>query len=348
MSRVTITPELSDTIKKLRTQNKIQAKLLAAHIEKSPAYITKLENHEIQTVDADELPEIFQFITKESSEAKSAEQIYNSLERHYTKEEIENQLWFTNFDTVIRKIPIPEQLVDEINNIMESEDISISYLTERINSNEALPDNDINDESIEFNQWYIKDDNASRSRIKIQISEDQVNRILNKSEEVSSYIFVFCILFYALKIKHYKDAIKIDDDTYQKLYKETTSKLNLYKFFSISAKNILYKQEKKNPNKDIEKLLNNFDKENNGYIIEILSKIILASEYNIKNTNAQLSAFTQNLNWDLGFMLRLLSMDFSTLTNTSVSNKKELLNDIEKLIKKYQELPSELNLIENY
>ena len=44
MPRAVVTPELTEILRSIRLQNKIQAKLLAEHIGKSPAYISKLES----------------------------------------------------------------------------------------------------------------------------------------------------------------------------------------------------------------------------------------------------------------------------------------------------------------
>ena len=62
MPRAIVTPELAETLRGIRLQNKIQAKSLAAYIGKSPAFISKLESGNIQTIDTKELYSILQFI----------------------------------------------------------------------------------------------------------------------------------------------------------------------------------------------------------------------------------------------------------------------------------------------
>ena len=54
------------------------------------------------------------------------------------------------------------------------------------------------------------------------------------------------------------------------------------------------------------------------------------------------------MHWDLGFMLKLISFNFSSLDDLSTTLKKELLNDIEELIKKYNSMPSAQKKIETY
>ena len=94
--------------------------------------------------------------------------------------------------------------------------------------------------------------------------------------------------------------------------------------------------------------MNSFDKDNIEILNDIISGFKIASEQNIITTNKKLKAFGKNMHWDLGFMLRIISMDFSSLKDTSVSNRKILLSEIEDLIIKYKELPEDQNRIETY
>lgn len=47
-------------------------------------------------------------------------------------------------------------------------------------------------------------------------------------------------------------------------------------------------------------------------------------------------------------MLRLISSQFYRLSNTNVRNRRELLEDIDRLIEKYNELPTAQSRIEEY
>lgn len=75
---------------------------------------------------------------------------------------------------------------------------------------------------------------------------------------------------------------------------------------------------------------------------------MIASDYDIKYTNNALHYFSKNLDWDLGFILKLISSDFYKLNDISVSKKKELLVEIGNLILKYQEMPSSQKIVEEY
>lgn len=347
MPRAIVTSELAETLRSIRLQNKVQAKNLAAHIQKSAAFISKLENGNIQTIDTEELYKILQYISNESDSAELADQIYKSLKFKYSAKEIEEQLWFINYETVECLLPLPESLIDNFNTRIEQLGVSRRYLHSRINANEALSRNEIDDNTIVCNQWYHqKQKEGNAQSIKICLSEKQLGEILDKKYDVAPYIFIFAIMFYLLKIEQYGDTVMISDEENSALMKKTTDVLNSYKFLSISEKNLLIAE--KQTKEEVQDLLSSFDNDNIEIINDILSGFRFASDHNIKSTNEQLQRFEQNMRWDLGFMLRVISLDFSNLEKTSVSNRKNLLTDIEALIKKYIDIPEEQNRIEEY
>ena len=347
MPRAVVTPSLAETLRAIRLQNKIPAKQLAAHIRKSPAFISKLENGNIQTIDTEELYSILQFISGEESPIELAEQIYKSLQVKYTNKEIEDQLWFVNYDTVKCLLPIPGSIIDEFNSRIEQLGISRQYLALRINANEALSEKERNDSTIPINQWYHPENREGNvQNIKILFSEDWLCKILDKEIDVAPYVFIFCILFYLLKIEKCNDVIAITDDQNRELMQETTNILCSHRFYSVFEKNRLIAERESQ--EEILDVLNSFDRDNFDILSDIIAGFHVASEQNIKSTNEQLRAFQVNMHWDLGFMLRIISLHYSRLERTSFSNKKKLLQEIEALVDRYSELTDEQNRIETY
>ena len=347
MPRAIVTPELAETLRGIRLQNKVQAKNLAAHIRKSAAFISKLENGSIQTIDTEDLYKILQYISKESSSTELADQIYKSLKIKYSAKEIEDQLWFINYETVECLLPLPDELIDSFNARIEHLDISRQYLHSRINANEALSQEELDDDSIVCNQWYHqKQREGNAQSIKISLSEKRLDAILDKKYDVAPYVFIFVIMFYLLKIEQYGNTVTLSDEDNSALMRRTTEELNAFKFLSISERNLLMAE--KQTKEEVQDLLSAFDNVNFEIFSDILSGFRFASDHNIKSTNEQLQRFEQNMRWDLGFMLRVISLEFSNLEKTSVSNRKNLLSEIEALIKKYSDLPEEQNRIEEY
>ena len=159
-------------------------------------------------------------------------------------------------------------------------------------------------------------------------------------------MFVYCILYYVLKVKYYGDVVQISDEENSSLIDETVRILNLHKFYSITEKEAVAAEIESK--EEVLERLSSFDRDNIEILNDILSGFQFASEYNIKSTNGQLKSFSENMHWDLGFMLRIISMNFRDLERTSVSNKKNLIAEIEELIKKYAEIPDQQNIIESY
>jgi len=347
MARVIVTPELADTLRSIRIQNKMQAKILAEHIEKSPAYISKLENGNIQTIDSLELRSILQFLSSDNSLDNIAEKIYASLKYKYSNEEIKEQLWFVNFDTIERKLPIPESLVDVIKTSMNTHSITREQLLRRINANEALTDEENDDKSISYNQWYHKNRIEGGAQfIKIRISSKLLDAILDKEADVSPYVFVYAIMFYVLKIEQYGERVEISDEENTELAAKAVDILNQHKFFSIEEKNALF--SKKETQEEIFGLLSTFDRDNIEIISDILTGFKVVTEVNIKDTNERLKGFRENMLWDIGFMMKIISLDYKALEKTNVSNKRNLIMAIEKLLLEYSQMPESMNRIEIY
>ena len=345
MPKTPVTLELAATLKTVRTEKGIQAQTLAEHIGKSNAYITKLEKAELKFIDNDLLDQIFAFIMGDDTDSDIiAKKTQELTKQNLSDEKIDDQLWFVNFDTVYRRLPIPEKLIQFILEHIERTGIDRETLIIRINNNEALTQEEKNDETLEFNRWYsIKEKHQS---IKIKISDKLVNDILDRKEVFSSYVFVFCILFYVLKIEKYGERVDLLEEENNSLMNETTQTLNEFKFYSLVEKNkIIINAENQD---QLNEIWNSFDTENQEIISDILSGFQYASELDIANTNPRLKSLAQNMHWDLWFMLKLVSFNFASLDDLSTSIKKELLNEIEELIKKYNALPSAKKQIETY
>lgn len=344
MPRAEVTAELAETIRNIRIQNKISSRDLAIHINKSPAYISRLENGSIHSIDTEDLYSLLQFITKEDSFIGLAEEIYKSLTIKYSSKEIEEQLWFTNYDTVKCLIPIPDDLIIYIKNMMEQLQISRQILLLRINSNESLPEEEKNDSTIPFNQWYSrKESNGNAHSIKIHLTDKALDDILDGKLQQSPYVFILAIVFYLLKIEEFNNTVSITNEEDAMLMKKAKDLLNQYKFYSIAEKKAELSRIKSE--EDFSKILNSFDTENIEIINDILAGFEAATNHNIADTNEKLKMFKDNMHWDLGFMLRLISLEYKSMDQISISNRKKFLAEVSALITKYQASP---NQIEDY
>ena len=348
MARIYVTPELGEAIKSIRVQNKITGKKLAEHINKSSAFITRLESASIETVDEDDLWAIFEFICKdELDQNETIERIYDTLKIKYSPEDIKKQVWFENFDTVIRQIPIPEELVNEINERIVKQNIEPSYLLRRINANEDLSDAEVNDDH-PYNTWWARDDAPTNATsIKIKLTENEFYDILSKKKDTTSYIFMLAIAFYLIKIEKFNEVIKFESDIdHSSVMLEADNLLNKYKFHTIAVREQLIANAK--TKSEFNELLSHFEIDNIEVVNSILKSIRYYSDRNIKLANDQLILFDKNINWDIGFMLKLVSLDFNSIENASHSCKSELIKKIEQLITETNQMSHAEKTIEIY
>lgn len=352
MAKYEVTPELAYTIRSVRTQKKITAKSIAEHIHKSQSYMSRLEKGDIKIIDEDDLSSILLFIFKEEYSEPSLDtildSIYSTLELQYSDSEIEQQLWFCNFDTVVRKIPIPRDMIEDISLRMVNLGISIADLCRRINANEGILPEVKNTDDYPFNEWQVLVNNHKIDFyfIKMQVSEQDISDILNGTATSANYVSLLAISYYLHKIEQYGSQILIPQDDNFRITNQAIDFLNQHHFYSISEKNKLSRQAKSQDER--ERLLSSFDRENRELVTSILTAIHVFSELDIQRNNRILRSINDNLDWDLGFMFALAGMSFRDLRHLSYSNKTKLLSDINELIQKYKEMPEQKKQIDYY
>ena len=350
MAKVEITPILADSIKTLRMQKGISSRGIASAIGRSPSYFSKIENGSIKSIDKSELDRIFDVITGDDrSLDKQIDSLYATLKIKYSAEEIKEDLWFHNYDTVWRFIPVPVELVDDINRRIAQSQITVDYLVERINGNDDVPSEYNTASENDFNEWKIYRNDRGMSGeqyIKMSVSTQQIEKILTKNVNVSNYVTILGIAYYLTKIENYQDLRELPYDESERLMECTVNYLNSYKFYSLSEKERLLSCAVST--EDYQSILNSFDKENMDLINEMLSGFKVFSELNVEFTNKQLTAFIANLHWDASLMLNFIGIPFSELGKMSFTLKQEMLTEIKKIVKKYQDIPDNEKGIETY
>ena len=353
MAKYEVTPELGYTIKSARTQKNITAKSVAEHIKKSQSYMSRLEKAEIKTIDEEVLSSILMFIyRKEESDEPTLEtildSIYSTLELQYDDSEIEQQLWFYNYDTVVRRIPIPQALVDSFSEEMDKLGLTTAELCRRINANEGILPDIVNSDDYPFNKWQARVVNHKIALcfIKMKINEQDIISILSREVDKTNYVIAQAISYYILKIMLYGSRVVLTENENRDLTQRAKDYLNKYGFYSISEKNRLSKLAKNQDERD--RLLSSFDRENQELVTKIVAGIKVFSDLDIQNSNRILSAVIRNMDWDLGFLMSLAGLRFHELEGLSHNKKTELLSKINRLIKEYKELPDQQKRIDFY
>lgn len=347
MAKVNITKELGDKIKELRIMNKVKAVDLAEHINKSSAYITKLESGDIKTINYDELLTIFNFISKNEDDLGK---IIDKLSLESDTEDLEDQTWFMNFDTVERKIPIPSDLIDYINKKISNLGLTIPYVIDYVNKNEDLLDiinkHNIDTNKIKSNLWHTEFiDDKPISFIIMKLNLNEIIEILEKKQDTSNYVTIQSILYNLFRLE-YGSNNPLSEEENIKIKKEVITILNSYRFYSsVEKSRVLNTAANK---QEFDSLLNDFDIANQKLINEFLGYISFLSEFNVKYTNEKLTLLNRNFKWDASYILAISSLPFYDLENMSKSLKSNLLNDIKKLVDEYKNKPEAEKVIEVY
>ncbi len=347
MAKVEISPILADSIKTLRTQKGISSRSIAAAIGRSPSYFSKIENGSIKSINKSELDRIFYEIAGDDrSLDKQIDSLYATLKIKYSPEEIQNDLWFLNYDTVKRRIPIPPELIKDLNRRIEQSQISIDYLVERINGNDDIPTECRTDPEFVCNEWQAYEDESGAAFIKLAVTVRQIEDILTEKVKASNYVTILGMVYYLTKIEEYPALRELPPDIWGGLMERVTNYLNSYKFYSLVEKERLL--DLATSNEERQSLLTSFDKENADLINQMLGAFKILSDVNVEFTNKQLSAFIPNLYWDYSFMLHIIGLPFSELDKISFALKQEMLTEIRKVVKKYQDIPDKEKGIETY
>lgn len=347
MARVLLSPELSDIIRELRIFNKISAKEVAAAIERSPSYISKIESNMIKTILDEELMGILSVIMPDcSSEYERQTQLLELLTKRYGYEKREAEVMYSNLDTVFQQLPIPEALVAEISAILSDLGVSINELVGRINGNEELSDDDLYNADLPDNEWFESSGVDGGLSIRMKLTENEVSDILSSKTKTCNFVTMQAIVHYTFKFKLFDRKNDLDESDRRKVVNAWRALLDKHKFFTMSRKahllaNVHSKIEE-------ESILNEFDLENQETINEILRYIKMASDMDVVYMNKLLRQFADNLAWDFNYMLRLVGFEFSGIGECSYSNKVQMLREIKDIIAKYRDMPEEKKRLDQY
>lgn len=343
MVKFVVTDELSFLIKAFRKKKKITAKTLSIALEKSQSYISKLENQEIKSIQEPELTSIFQHIVPGEDfwlhKLPAILEAYNSA---FDKRSLEQQLWLLHYDAIARPVPVPPQMIDDINDRLEQLDITPGQLAAFIDENRdsgmscAFPSNQLVEYDLKGTALLL---------LRFQIGEEDLSALLEKKAATSHYYILNGLAFNLLRLGKYGDRI-LSADHATELMRATATYLDSYGVTSLAGYNRAV--ELRNNVGTEQALLTAFDTANSELILEIVEIFQAASECDILNTIKDLTAFRDNLHWDCGFMFKLICQPFDHLDPISFNMKKQLLEEIEALVRKYEKIPKAQKSFESY
>ncbi|MVX64628.1 hypothetical protein GKZ28_13090 [Clostridium chromiireducens] len=338
MPDITVTPELASIIKRERSNvtPRLSAKDLSTDIGKSETYISTLERGNIKKIDEDTFIQIFKKIKNVSEKEfnKYLENIFKDglATRELTDEEKDNQKWMYQLNYIIRKIPIPQSVVDFINESLNELQKTTIDLTNKINENTYCK----NKENYEDNKLYVS--NNGGWSYKFNLSNDIITRILSRETKSINYIKMLGIIYNIFLLKGE------DDSTASEYAREFLQKHKFYDLEEITDARQQQKHKESNtttsdfsfelPKYELEfdDSLNNISKYINrlrDLKIDLAYSVVRTAEDNLTQYNKD------------GFIDILYTIPFGKLLNDcSKEQKQEFLNRLFDLIKETKEKAS--------
>ena len=326
-------------LKDFRLKHNVKSKDLAIYIDKSPAYISKLEHGEIQRLPKETLIRMANYISgNENGYFEFCQSIIESID----PQKSENDIFLLNFDTIERQVPIPDELVSYLKQEMDKLNISTSQLISYINENEDIKDDYDNfihvTKNVENNTWYeyIEADSNENNHafIMLHYNQEKLESLLNHQLTKCEYLFPFALTYHLLKIEKGYRGKTLDDSIISKTQAEAEEILWKRRFYSITIQ--LRKLQQLKSEEEFKNSLSHFDYKNRELIQKVINSLSYLSSYDVEYTNEKLVSMVNNIE-DVGdsFFLAYMALPLHILKDTNPQLKKQFLCDLEKYIKTY-------------
>lgn len=337
-SRLHIDEEFGLQLKDFRNQYQIKAKDVAAYMEKSAAYISKLEKGEIRQIDKDEFVKMVNYI----SSSKNGYQLFcERIIGTMNPEALERSTIANNFDWIDRILPIPEEYSYYIKKKAKENSVSFDELADYINKNddldiEFLQEHKIDLASAEKNVWipyYEADSNAiRRNYIVAKISAKEIEDIVERRVTKTTYLYLYIILYHIYKFQELNKHLILEESTRTNIKRKTNNKLNELKIYTLSDKANAISQA--NNEMELKTVLNSFDLKNQELMNELIRGIYYLSEQDVEYTNKKLEGIIANLKKDPSFSLAYMALPLDKIFALQPKVKRDFLNSVNELIEK--------------
>lgn len=339
-------------LKDFRNQYKIKAKDVAKILDKSAAYVSKLEKAEIQQIERLELERILDYIAGDDGYQKFMEYSSDLAD----EEELQQSTMLLNFDWIERILPIPDELIEYINNKIQKNNIDIGVLAEYINKNDDLDSSffekyRISKENVEPNIWInyrdVDANSVQRSFILVKISQQEISDILSRKQKKSNYLKVFIILYHIFKLEELNKRLVLEEKDRASAQRRTEEKLQNFKFYTYASKRkLLLKVQGK---LELDDVLSKFDTTNGMLTTKLLNYIALLSEIDVSYTNIKLEGIINNFeSIDPSFAIAYMAIPLEKLSELPVGVKKEFLKGVSDLIQKCCDIEDGTSDFEKY
>lgn len=352
--KVPLTECLRNTIKNLRKEYDKNGILLSKELNRGASYISQIESGKIKDIEYNMIHNIIQHIINiynDEYDIYIKNYILNTI-KTLTKEKYYSELWIHTYILQDMTIDIPDDLLDFIKEKMNIANCDSAKLVEQINSSTS----GLSHSSLE-SLGYMKGKlilktfygNTSISNAKeimiYDLPENYVDQVISKKISSISYLNMKGILDalhqllpvdYCIETSYSSDSILFNHGFFHS--KELYDQIN-----NNSQPTTSSSSPKTNTDKTIifyDDIQVNYDKKFNDLKKEALEKIAYAcdayKEENPAYACDKIEQIINNLNYDLGLIISILSSD---LNNLHVPSKRLFWEEYKSLVQKFSKNP---------
>lgn len=343
--KFSVTPELAILLKTIRAQNGISSKDLAAEVGKSPSYISKLEAGSVKTIQKDLLTDIITFISDGTDFFEEClPAAIKTLDSFIEPRRMLYQTWLYQYDIVDRPIAVPGAMVDDMNARMNELGIDALTLTEWTNAN---VDSEMSSSFPVNTVLAVPYDEDVRLLVRVEMPVEEVETLLSKKVETTCYLTIYNLVFILMRLTDFGDVRKkLPPDQAVVVLKDAATYMGQYQVHSLTGFSHMLSSEdftdRQTP------LAWPYESIENSALSEAVNFFHEAMEHDALNTKKALDSFMDTLGWDPAFTLKLLSIPFSELEGLSFQNKKNLLEEIEATVERFNQMSDFEKKLETY
>lgn len=339
-----VTPELALLIKTLRNQNAVASKDLANSIGRSASYMSKLESGGVKKIADEDLRKILTAVTRRSDffdeVLPSAVRTFRAA---FPDEKLYDQIWLLTYDVLERTVVVPERMADELSDMAGQCDLDPTGIAEGINENR---DSDA-PAGRQVNSFYLSDkDGEKRLMLRVHITTREVERVLEGGAETGYHTVYTVTWFLVRSLKFGGVKTKLPQERAVEVLRDTAVIMEKYGMETLTqfdrmlfSPGFMEKQTHK---------MSALDSVSARLMEEIVAALGDVSKYDAISVADTLEAFLKNLKWDPSFTMKVAQMPFSELGDLGYTQKKELIDKIDKLIEDYNKMPEVVKKMEIY
>lgn len=322
LKTVPLTPELGMVLKNFRIENKVTAKSITEKFNKASSYISKLEKGDIKKIEGDFLIQLCNYIVSSND---GLSDFLNRLSQNYKDLTNETKFIIMNIDDLLLEHQVPDNLIVEMKEYLSSHNLTISQLSEMVNSNKDIYNREDYD-SLPENIWYDENFDIDNAAIKLAIPSTYIEDLFDQKIQTMHRVIAEAILYSLYRLGKEDKPHYIAHD-----------KLELYHI--LPARSVV----RVTPD-NIDKIFGGLEPDTADALKNVTSALKLITTLTKNYGTKRIKQISNNLDEDLGFCFAYMSMNIVELEKKDKEKKQQFLDELKSLVKKYSQEDSGIDI----